>query len=275
MRQRVESIKVLGCNMPASDEERESLNRLRELWRDDVPALGAFCTIPSAEIVQIMASAGLDWVLIDMEHSPIDTAAAHAMIAATAGTQLVPLVRLPSADAWQAKIPLDLGAFGVCFPMTSTRKAAENVVEAVRYPPRGRRHWGPFYAPLRWGVSMQEYLAHADDDILAIGTLEHADAIGNLHEIVATPGLDLLFIGPGDLATSMGFKGRPETPEVQAAIAVMETAVRNSPVVLGGVAPTVDAANAMIERGYRALVLGFDWSFLQRGIASTLGGIRR
>ena len=261
--------------MSTSAEEKGSLNRLRALWRDDVPALGAFCTIPSVEIVQIMASAGLDWVLIDLEHSPIDVAAAHAMIAATAGTQLVPLVRLPSVDAWQAKIPLDLGAFGVCFPMTSTRKAAEDIVDAVRYPPRGKRNWGPFYAPLRWNVSMQEYLARTDDDVLAIGTLEHTDAIANLHDIVTTPGLDLLFIGPGDLAASMGFKGRPETPEVQAAIAVMETAVRNSPVVLGGVAPTADAANVMIERGYRALVLGFDWSLLQRGIASTLAGIDR
>ena len=124
--------------MSTSAEEKGSLNRLRALWRDDVPALGAFCTIPSVEIVQIMASAGLDWVLIDLEHSPIDVAAAHAMIAATAGTQLVPLVRLPSVDAWQAKIPLDLGAFGVCFPMTSTRKAAEDIVDAVRYPPRGK-----------------------------------------------------------------------------------------------------------------------------------------
>jgi 4-hydroxy-2-oxoheptanedioate aldolase len=264
-----------GVIMSTSDEQREPLNRLRALWRKDMPALGAFCTIPSVQVVQIMAQAGLDWVLIDMEHSPIDAAAAHAMIAATAGTQLVPLVRLPSVDTWQAKIPLDLGAFGVCFPMTSTRNAAEKIVEAVRYPPLGTRHWGPFYAPLRWGVPMLEYLACADDEILAIGTLEHADAIGNLQEVVTTPGLDLLFIGPGDLATSMGFKGRPETPEVQAAIAVMETAVRNSAVVLGGVAPTAESANAMIERGYRALVLGFDWSLLQRGITSAIAGIER
>jgi hypothetical protein len=110
---------------------------------------------------------------------------------------------------------------------------------------------------------------------LAIGTIEHANAIDNIGEIVTTPGLDLAFIGPGDLATSMGFKGRPDAPEVQAAIAVLEAAIVNSPVVLGGVAPTADAANSMIARGYRALVLGFDWSLLQRGIASALNGIVR
>jgi 4-hydroxy-2-oxoheptanedioate aldolase len=261
--------------MPTFAHGNTPINRLRALWRDGHAALGAICTIPSVETVQVMAQAGLDWILIDMEHGPIDAGAAHAMIVATAGTQVVPLVRVASTEPWHAKRPLDLGAFGVCFPTTSTRAAAEAVVQAVRYPPQGHRFWGPFYAPLRWNLSMGEYLDCADDEVLAIGTIEHANAIDNIGEIVTTPGLDLAFIGPGDLATSMGFKGRPDAPEVQAAIAVLEAAIVNSPVVLGGVAPTADAANSMIARGYRALVLGFDWSLLQRGIASALNGIVR
>jgi 2-keto-3-deoxy-L-rhamnonate aldolase RhmA len=123
--------------------------------------------------------------------------------------------------------------------------------------------------------SVSGFFWSAGEEVLAIGTLEHADAIANLGDIVATPGLDLLFIGPGDLATSMGLKGKQEAREVQAVIAVMETAVLNSSVVLGGVAPTVDAANAMIARTYRALVLGFDSSLLERGVSSALVGIRR
>ncbi len=251
------------------------INRLRALWREGKTALGVICTIPSVETVQVMARAGLDWILIDMEHGPIDANAAHAMIVATTGTQLIPLIRVASTEAWHAKLPLDLGAFGVCFPNTCTRAAAEAIVQAVRYPPRGQRFWGPFYAPLRWAVSMREYLDCADDEVLAIGTIEHLNAIENIGEIVETPGLDVAFIGPGDLATSMGLKGKSDAPEVQSAIAVIETAIASSPVVMGGVAPTVDAANAMISRGYRALVLGFDWSLLQRGIASALDGIVR
>jgi 4-hydroxy-2-oxoheptanedioate aldolase len=222
-----------------------------------------------------MAQAGLDWILIDMEHGAIDAGAAHAMICATSGTSLVPLVRVAATSAWHAKLPLDLGALGVCFPMTTTRAAAEAVVRAVRYPPKGERFWGPFYAPPRWGLSTREYLDCADEEVLAIGTIEHIDATANIGDIVSTPELDLLFIGPGDLATSMGFKGRADLPEFQAAIKLLEAPILNSPVVLGGVAPNADLANAMIARGYRALVVGFDWSLLQRGIASAIDGIYR
>jgi 4-hydroxy-2-oxoheptanedioate aldolase len=86
--------------------------------------VGAIATIPSAQTVQIMARSGLDWILIDMEHGAIDAGTAHTMIAATSGTPLVPLVRVAAATTWHAKLPLDLGALGVCFPMTTTRADA-------------------------------------------------------------------------------------------------------------------------------------------------------
>jgi len=251
------------------------LNRLKALWREGRTVLGAIATMPSVEAVQVLARSGLDWILIDMEHGAVDAGTAHAMIAATTGTPLVPLVRVAATTPWHAKVPLDLGAFGICFPMTTTRSDAEAAVRAVRYPPAGERFWGPFYAPLRWGLTMREYLDRADDEVLAIGTIEHIDAIGTIGDVVATPGLDLVFIGPGDLATSMGFKGRADHPDVQAAIKRLEEPIRTSPVMLGGVATTPEQANAMIARGYRALVLGFDWSLLQRGIASAIDGIGR
>jgi 4-hydroxy-2-oxoheptanedioate aldolase len=250
------------------------INRLKRLWRDGQCTLGAIATIPSVQTVQLMARSGLDWILIDMEHGPIDLAAAHAMIAATSGTPLVPLVRVASGAAWHAKVPLDLGAMGICFPMTTRRVDAEAAVRAVRYPPDGERFWGPFGAPLRWNTSMREYLDCANDEVLAIGTIEHIDAVDTIANVVETPGLDLVFIGPGDLATSMGLKGRADDPAVAAAIGKLEAIIEPSPVLLGGVAHTAEQANAMIGRGYKALVVGFDWSLLQRGIASAISGIR-
>lgn len=247
------------------------INRLKALWREGKTTLGAIATIPSVQTVQVMARAGLDWIIIDMEHGAIDAGTAHAMIVATAGTPMVPFVRVPSTSAWHAKVPLDLGALGVCFPMTTTREAAIAAARAVRYPPEGERYWGPFYAPLRWGVSMREYQDRADDEVIAIGTIEHIDALKTIHDVVATPGLDLVFIGPGDLATSMGLKGRSDHPDVQAAMITLEEAIRPSPVVLGGVATTPEQIAAMTKRGYRALVVGFDWSLLQRGILAATG----
>jgi len=260
----------------AQDEDQSSgrLNRIRNLWREGRCALGAIVTMPSVPTVQVMARSGLDWILIDMEHGAIDMSAAQAMIAATAGSPLVPFVRVAAGAHWLAKAPLDFGAMGIAFPMTTRRKDAEAAVKAVRYPPEGERFWGPFYAPLRWDVTMRDYLGCANEEVMAIGTIEHIDALATIDEVVSTRGLDLVFIGPGDLATSMGLKGRTDDPGVIAAVSKFESVIRPSQVVLGGVAHTAEQANAMIARGYKALVVGFDWSLLQRGIAAAITGVR-
>ncbi len=249
-------------------------NRLKTLWREDRVALGVLATIPSAQTVQIIARSGVDFILIDMEHGPIDANAAHAMIAATQGTPLVPLVRVGAVEPWLAKVPLDLGALGVCFPMTNTRNAAEACVKAIRYPPDGERFWGPFYAAPRWGASLGEYTQTADDEVLSIAMAEHIDVVNTISEIVATPGLDMIFIGPGDLATSMGLKGNVGDPKVAEAISKLEPVIYESPVILGGVATNPSQAKEMIARGYRALIVGFDWQLLERGIAASIQGIR-
>ena len=125
------------------------LNRLRQLWREGRPAFGAIATIPSVQMVQIMARS-LDWIIVDLEHGPIGLTEAHAMIAATTGTPCTPLVRIAANEPWLAKAPMDIGAFGINFPMITNRAEAEKAVRSVRYPPRGDRLWGPFHAPFRW-----------------------------------------------------------------------------------------------------------------------------
>jgi 4-hydroxy-2-oxoheptanedioate aldolase len=222
------------------------LNRLRQLWRDGRPTFGAIATIPSIQTVQIMARSGIDWIIVDLEHGPIDLGSAHAMITATAGTPCVPMVRI-----------------------------AEKAVRSVRYPPKGDRLWGPFHAPFRWGVSMADYMATADDDMICMITIEHVEAVERIDEIMATPGIDLAVIGPGDLATSINKRGLPDDPEVVALTKRAEEGILRSGVPIGGVARTAEQANRMIERGYVALALGFDWSLFQRGIAASFEGIKR
>ncbi len=93
---------------------------------------------------------------------------------------------------------------GVVFPMVCTRQDAENAVRAVKYPPEGGRLWGPFYAPMRWSMSMADYIASANANVLTIATIEDPVGVQNIEAIVDTPGLDLAFIGPGGLAMSLG-----------------------------------------------------------------------
>ena len=133
-------------------------NRLRAMLAAGEPSFGLIATIPSIQSVQALASAGVDWLIIDMEHGPIDISSAHAMIVATAGTTTVPIVRLPWSHPWQAKPAMDLGALGIVFPMIRTREQAEEAVRSIRYPPAGDRLWGPFYAPMRWGQAMPQYI---------------------------------------------------------------------------------------------------------------------
>ncbi|MEN3348058.1 MAG: 4-hydroxy-2-oxoheptanedioate aldolase, partial [Bradyrhizobium sp.] len=171
--------------------------------------------------------------------------------------------------------PMDIGALGINFPMICNADDAAKAVRSVRYPPNGERLWGPFHAPFRWGVSMNDYMATADDDMICMITIEHVEAVNRIDEIMATPGIDLAVIGPGDLATSINKRGLPDDPEVVALMQRAEQGIMKSGVPIGGVARTADQANAMIERGYAALALGFDWSLFQRGIAAAFAGIGR
>ena len=134
---------------------------------------------------------------------------------------------------------------------------------------------GAFFAPFHWGLSMREYLDAADDEILTIITIEHADALTHIEEVLATPGIDVAVIGPGDLATSMGLKGRTDDPDFLALVAKFEAAIRASRVALGGPAPTPAKANELIARGYRFIGVGVDVLLLQRGIASSIEGVGR
>jgi len=253
---------------------RPELNRLKAALAAGEPTFGLIATIPGIQTVQILARAGVDWLIIDMEHGPIDVSSAHAMIVATAGTPTVPLVRLPWSHPWQAKPAMDLGALGIVFPMICSREEAEAAVRSVRYPPDGDRLWGPFYAPMRWGQGMARYIDVANENMLAIATIEHPNAVRNIDEIMAVPGLDLAFIGPGDLAMSLGIPGQFDHPAFKAAVAEAEAGILRSKVPLGGVARTPDQAKQMLDRGYRAIVFGFDWMLLQQAVVRFLEDVR-
>src|SRR5246127_454379 len=223
------------------------LNRLREEWREKRPTFGAIATIPSIQTVQIMARSGFDWIIVDLEHGPIDLGSAHGMITATSGTSCIPLARIAANEPWLAKAPMDIGALGINFPMICNRQDAEKAVRSVRYPPRGERLWGPFHAPFRWGVSMADYMATADDDMISMITIEQVDVVKNIDEIMATPGIDCAVIGPGDLATSINKRGQIDDPQVEALIARAEAGILKSGVPIGGVARTAAQANQMID----------------------------
>lgn len=237
--------------------------------------LGCLVTMPSIGIVQALAASGLDFVMIDMEHAPVGIEMAAAMIAATKGSQAAPLVRVPGAVSSVVKQVLDSGAFGVVFPQIATAEEARAAVMASRYPPQGSRGYGPAHAALRWNLTPAQYVAAANAEVIIVALIESAAAVAALDDILAVEGLDVVAVARSDLSTDLGLPGQFDHPRLKQIVATAEAKIRgHSDVALGGIAFSPEEARAMIEAGYRFLVLGTDVGLVQRTVATQLSAIR-
>lgn len=148
-----------------------------------------------------MSHTGLDWLCIDMQHGCIDYSDAVPMLTAISTTAVTPIVRVPWNEPSMIMKVLDAGACGVIVPMVSNRAEAERAVAACRYPPAGIRSNGPNRALLYGGA---DYQKNADREMLCIAMIETAEGIAKMDEIISTPGLDAVYIGPTDLALALG-----------------------------------------------------------------------
>ncbi|MFT6944011.1 MAG: 4-hydroxy-2-oxoheptanedioate aldolase [Yoonia sp.] len=228
------------------------------------------CTIPSATVTQALAAAGADAVCIDMEHGAVDYASAHAMIAATQGTNCAPIVRVAENDPVQVKRVLDLGAQGIVFPMIRNAQDARKAVASLYYPPKGNRGFGPFIAHSAAGVSLLDYKDAVDGTLACVLLVETADAIENIEEIVAVPGIDLLIPAQFDLSTDLGISGQFDHPDFKAAIAKVEKVAAKAGIPLGNVALAPEQATDLFARGYR-VICGFDLLWLKAKTAEAQG----
>jgi 4-hydroxy-2-oxoheptanedioate aldolase len=252
-----------------------SLSALKHALADGRPTLGYLVSMASVQMVQALARTGVDWLMIDTEHAPIGIESVAAMVAATAGTPATPLVRVPGSRPELVKPALDCGALGVVFPQVATRAEAEAAVRAVRYAPDGARGYGPTYAAHRWGVSNLEYLAAANEAVLNVILIESLAGVEALEEIVEVPGLDVVAVARGDLSQNLGLAGQPEHPRMREVVAAAEARIlARKDVALGGIAFSADDARAMIDRGYRFVVLGSDAGLITGAAGSMVKAIR-
>lgn len=228
------------------------------------------CTIPSAAVPQAMAAAQSDALIIDMEHGAIDYASAHAMIAAVAGTNCAPLVRVAENDKTLVKRVLDLGAEGIVFPMIRTAEDARQAVASLHYPPKGTRGFGPFIAHSHEGVGLLDYYAQVDGTLTCCLLVETRDGVENIEAICAVEGIDIIIPAQFDLSTDLGLSGQFDHPEVQAAVARVEKAVKAAGIPLGGIALAEAQAKALFDRGYR-VIAGVDLLWLKAEAAKVQG----
>lgn len=227
-------------------------------------------TVPSPVMTQALAAAGADSLLIDMEHGAIGYAECHAMIAAMAGTRCAPIVRVAEIDEALVKRVLDLGAEGICFPLVRTAEDARRAVASMRYPPNGRRGFGPFISHSHYQLGMVEYAKSIEDRLICCLLVETADAVENIDEICAVEGIDLIVPAMFDLSTDLGRMGQFDHPDVLVAFGKVETAAKAAGIPLGNVGLTEAQAKGLFERGYR-VIAGFDLIWLKAKAEETQG----
>jgi 4-hydroxy-2-oxoheptanedioate aldolase len=229
------------------------------------PLVGMWLCSGSPLVAEICAGSGLDWLLIDAEHSPNGLESLTSQLQAVHGYPVTPLVRPPSGDPVTIKQYLDLGAQNLLIPMVDSAQQAADVVQAAAYPPAGIRGVGSALARAsRWN-RVEDYLGRASHTVSLYAQIESADAVADVEGIVATAGLDGVFIGPADLAASMGVLGQQDHPDIVSAvehcIAVAKAA--GMPVGVNAFAPPL--ARRYLAAGADFLLTGADVQLLARG----------
>ncbi|MCP4088672.1 MAG: 2,4-dihydroxyhept-2-ene-1,7-dioic acid aldolase [Gammaproteobacteria bacterium] len=230
-------------------------NTVKHKLKNGKKTMGGFLQITSPISAEIMAQCGFDWLIVDMEHAPGDFGNLQSQLQAMNGSGVVPFARVPWNDMVAIKRTLDTGVMGVLIPYVNTPEEAEAAVAACKYPPEGVR--GVAGSPRAAGYTrnMMPYLTSANEEVVVMIAVETMEAVQNLDKILAVDGLDGIFIGPVDLASSMGFLGDPTQPEVQEAIALIESKVLSSDKFLGTIAANWDKAIKCFEKGYQWMIL--------------------
>jgi 4-hydroxy-2-oxoheptanedioate aldolase len=224
--------------------------------------------IPAVEVVELLAIAGVDFVVIDCEHGVHDVRAVSTMISVARGANVAPFVRLPGHSPRDVVPVLDAGAAGVFVPHVDSVEDAEAVVAACRFPPLGRRGAGPTSRAGRWGrAGLPRYLTEANG-VTVVAQLESPSAVANGLTIAAVPGIDAVFISPVDLAVSAGQD--PDDDRLRAMVSDLETRAATVGAVLGTTAAAGGEVAGLAERGHRFVVVGNDSGFLLAGAERTI-----
>lgn len=251
--------------MGLSPQEPELFkNALKEKIRRGEPAAGIWSMLRDPFAIEAMAAVGLDWWAVDTEHTPATTDDLLRIISMLEGTRTVPLIRLMNNDSQWFKTALDLGAQGVIVPMIESADDARRAVNFCRYPPQGSRGFGPIRAS-RYFLETAEYCRCANDEILLVGMIEPLRGAEELDAILKVPGLDAIYIGPGDLSATMGCVGNWKKPEVQRVIDEMMSKMVAAGMPFGGLAEGPEDFVHFVERGATLVTLGSDLGFMMQG----------
>lgn len=245
-------------------------NPLKEKLRAGQACFGAWVLSTSADMVEILSYAGLDFLVLDHEHGQggIDTAVNQ--LRAMKGTDCVGVLRVPSNDYVYIKRALDAGVGGIMVPNVNDAAQARRVVEACRYAPAGVRGAFGGMRAMKYGFN-PGYYDTAFQDLLVAVQVENAQAIDAIPQIAAIDGIDVIFIGPRDLSATLAKLNQFDDPEVRGQIDRAAAAILKSGKILGSTATSGKVAKEMAGKGFRFIVPGSDVTLLGLGVRTILG----
>jgi len=238
-------------------------------------SIGSWITLAHPAIAEIMSKAGFDWLAVDMEHSVITIREAEELIRVIDLAGVVPFVRLTSNHPDQIKRVMDAGAHGIIVPMVNSAADARRAVDAVRYPPDGKRGVGLARAQ-GYGASFQKYLKWQKENISIIVQIEHINAVDHLKEIFGVKGVTGYMIGPYDLSGSMGIPGRFDHPDFLAATEKVKAAAQKMNIA-GGIhiiEPDPKQLEQRIKEGYTFIAYSLDIRMLDSSCRAGLDCVK-
>mgnify|MGYP000403189354 CR=1 FL=1 len=236
---------------------------LKEKLKNNELTLGSWITIGNSSVVEIMATAGFEWLCIDLEHTSIDLSTAKMLITTIHASNMKALVRVSKNEEVIIKRVMDMGADGVIIPMVKNKEDAQMAIDYVKYPPTGKRGVG-LYKAQNYGLGFDKYKKWVEEEAVIIAQIEHIDAVNNIEEIITTAGIDGTIVGPYDLSGSMGVPGEYYREDVQAAILKVKEAClkHNKPYGFHVIESNPSALQSRIDEGCTFLAYSLDFFFL-------------
>tara|TARA_B100001121_G_scaffold251902_1_gene228220 strand:+ start:799 stop:1590 length:792 start_codon:yes stop_codon:yes gene_type:complete len=250
-------------------------NKLKEIFKSGKSAVNGWLQIPNSFTAELMANQNWDSLTLDMQHGVIDYANAVGMLQAISTTNVVPMARVNWNEPGQIMKILDAGAYGIICPMVSNKKEAENFVKACMYPPDGFRSYGPIRGLVYGGA---DYADKANQEILKFAMIETKESLENLNEIMKTPGLDGIYIGPADLSLAIGEKPSFDKPEgdpvYEVIMKILDHAKKNN-VIAGIQNGQPEYAEKMINKGFQLVTIGSDQRYMTAASKSALSKLKK
>jgi len=264
------------CRHPWKGFGRVAADAFRKAVTEDRVLVGPFVKLPCPQLVEILGTAGFDFAVFDMEHGALSMESIEGLIRSADVTGIAPLVRVPEEEMSLISRVLDAGARGVVVPHISDARAAREVVRYAKFAPQGERSVCRFVRAAAFSArEAEDYLAHANDEIVVIGMLEGLDGIANLDEIVAVPGIDVIFVGTYDLSQALGVPGQVTSPQVVTEVKRIVDHARSVRKMAGVFVDNLRAAQMWIQEGVRLIAYMTDVGIYHEACREIMDAVAR